>query len=83
MIRSVLIAGATIVALSTSAYAQNMTVTCDDAGMTKLKSEAETVKQEHRTEVMAAIGDASMAMQAGKMDECMASMQKAMTAIHK
>jgi len=83
MIRTTLFAGAAILALSTSAYAQNMTVTCDDAGMTKLKSDAESAKQEDKTEVMAAIGDATLAMQAGKTDECLAHMQKAMMAIHK
>jgi hypothetical protein len=77
------LAGATVVALATSVYAQDATVTCDDASMAKLKSEAEQAKEENKTAVDAAIGDAAIAMQAGNMEKCVADMQRAMMEIKK
>jgi hypothetical protein len=78
-----LVLGASLAVISTAAFAQTATtpMTCDDAGMKALKSEAETAKMEQRTTVDSAIGDATMAMQKGDMDACMAAMQKAKMAI--
>ncbi|MDQ0323589.1 hypothetical protein QO002_005795 [Pararhizobium capsulatum DSM 1112] len=82
MIKSLVLAGSAFLALSTTSLAQDLPMTCDTTNLANL--EADVIKapsDAQKSAAKAAIGTATVAMQAGNIDACVAAMQKARLAI--
>lgn len=76
------LAAAATIALSSAGYAQTLPMTCDATNMENLKADVKKAPSDaQKSAAQAAIGDATMAMQAGKVDDCVMAMQKARMAI--
>lgn len=86
MLKLMTLAGAATIALSTVSFAQTsatmMPMTCDNTNMENLKADVKKAPSDaQKSDAQAAIGTATMAMQSGDIEGCVAAMQKARMAI--
>ncbi|WP_143523560.1 hypothetical protein [Pararhizobium arenae] len=86
MLKLMTLAAAATIALSSASYAQTamMPMTCDTVSMENLSADVQKAQDEaQKSRAQAAVGDATVAMQAGNVEACVAAMQKARMEIDK
>src|SRR6218665_1919426 len=82
VVKTILMAGSVFLALSSMSVAQDMPMTCDATNMANLEAEVKKAPSDaEKATAQSFIGEATVAMNSGKTDECVAAMQKARMAI--
>ena len=86
MLKFMTLAAAATMALSSAGYAQTqmMPMTCDTVNLENLSADVQKAQDEaQKSRAQAAVGTATVAMQNGDLEGCVAAMQKARMEIDK